>query len=287
MYMNQISSKNMLTQSQVEQFKADGFLAIREFYDFKTEIIPIQEFIYKIIGIFLKRYSVDFLQPEFAPDTFDAGYQELIAKDRRYGALVYDAVKHIPPFVRLACSEKHDRILSQLRESDMPGVPYGGFGIRIDNPFEEKFRANWHQDYPSQFRSLDGIVLWAPLVSITKDIGPLQVAVNSHHDGIFHLTRKDPDNPEKTGAYGLRLKNESDIVSRYKIVEGICAPGDLLLIDYLNLHASGYNRSNRSRWSMQMRYFNYREPTGQSYDWQGSFAAGTDISKIHPELIEE
>jgi hypothetical protein len=38
---------------------------------------------------------------------------------------------------------------------------------------------------------------------------------------------------------------------------------------------------------MQMRYFNYREPTGQSYDWQGSFATGTDISKIHPELIEE
>ena len=36
---------------------------------------------------------------------------------------------------------------------------------------------------------------------------------------------------------------------------------------------------------MQMRYFNYREPIGRGYDWVGSFAAGVDIEKIHPELI--
>jgi hypothetical protein len=39
--MKQISSENLLTPSQVEQFKADGFLAIRDFYDLKSEIIPM------------------------------------------------------------------------------------------------------------------------------------------------------------------------------------------------------------------------------------------------------
>lgn len=276
-----------LTDAQAAQFHQDGFLLAKGFYDLDREVRPIQQYIHKIIGVLLKRYEVDFEHPEFSPEHFDAGYQALIAKDRRHGATVYDAVKHIPPFVRLASSEKNDRVLMQLRGSDMPGVPYGGFGIRIDNPFEERFRANWHQDYPSQFRSLDGIVLWSPLVPITEDIGPLQVAVNSHRDGLFPVTSKDPDNPEKTGAYGLRLCNEKEVVARYKIAQGICEPGDLLIVDYLNLHASGHNRSKRSRWSMQMRYFNYREPTGQSYDWAGSFAAGRDIKSIHPELIAE
>jgi len=50
------------------------------------------------------------------------------------------------------------------------------------------------------------------------------------------------------------------------------------------LHASGHNRSLRSRWSMQLRYFNFNDPTGRSYGWKGSYAAGVDFRQIHPEL---
>lgn len=275
----------LLTREEVEQFHRDGFILLRSFYDLESEIRPIQQHIHRLLGILLRKYKIDFVQPEFSPEQFDAGYQALIAKNRSYGSVIYDAVKHIPSFVRLACCEKHDGLLMQLRDSDLPGIPYGGFGIRIDNPREEKFRANWHQDYPSQLRSLDGLVFWSPLVPITDEIGPLQVAVGSHRDGLMPVTNRDPDNPEKTGAYGLRLVNETEWLSKYEKIQAHANPGDLLVIDYLNLHASGHNTGTRSRWSMQMRYFNFDEPTGQSYDWAGSFAAGQDISAIHPELI--
>ncbi|MBI1839362.1 MAG: phytanoyl-CoA dioxygenase family protein [Verrucomicrobia bacterium] len=278
-------SQPLLTTAQAGQYHKDGFLLLKSFYDLESEIVPIQRAIHKIIGILIQKNGLPIRQEPFSPEAFDSGYQPLIAHDRKLGAQVYDAVKQIPAFVRLVAHEKHDRLLAQLRGSDLPGVAAGGYGIRIDNPFEEKFRANWHQDYPSQFRSIDGLVFWSPLVALTQELGPLQVAVASHTEGVAPLMSRDPDHPEKTNAYALRIHNEAERVSRYKIVEPLLSPGDLLIIDFLNLHASGQNRSTRSRWSMQIRYFNFRDPQGQRIGWVGSFAAGQSIRDIHPELI--
>ncbi len=283
--MKQTEAKQHLSQQQVEQFNRDGFLILKSFYNAKTQIEPIQRGVHKIIGILIRKHNLPIVQQPFQPHTFDSGYQELIAQDRKLGAEVYDAVKQIPSFVRLVCCEQHDELMMQIRNTDLPGVAAGGYGIRIDNPFEEKFRANWHQDYPSQFRSIDGLVYWSPLVELTEDLGPLQVAVASHRDGIAPLMTKDPENPEKTGAYALRLHKEEERLGRYQKTSVVLSPGDLLILDFLNLHASGYNRGNRSRWSMQIRYFNFNDPTGQKLNWIGSFAAGKNIREVHPELI--
>lgn len=278
---------NLLSADAVEQFHRDGFLVLRGFYDRRRQLEPIQRDIHQIIGIMIQKYRLPIAQPPFAPETFDAGYQALIQHDRKIGAEVYDAVKQIPAFIRLVACEQHDRLMKQLRGTDMPAVAAGGYGIRIDNPGEEKFRANWHQDYPSQFRSLDGLVFWSPLVPVTPELGPLQIAIGSHKEGIAPVLNHDPDHPEKTGAYALRLHNETERLARYPKVEALVAPGDLIIIDFLNLHASGYNRGQRSRWTMQIRYFNFREPTGQRIGWVGSFAAGKNIREVHPELIVE
>lgn len=277
----------LLSAEQVKQFQEDGFLCLRGFYDLAADIAPIQHGIHRIIGALIRKYGLPLTQLPFHPDTFDSGYQELIAHDRRIGGEVYDAVKQIPAFVRLVACERHDRLMMQLRGTDMPAVAAGGYGIRIDNPGEEKFRANWHQDYPSQFRSMDGLIFWSPLVEMTEELGPLQIAVGSHRDGIAPILTRDPDNPEKTGAYALRLKDEAERVARYRVVQALVSPGDLLVIDYLNLHASGCNRGRRSRWSMQNRYFNFRDPTGQRIGWVGSFAAGKNIRDVHPEMIAD
>ena len=276
---------NLLSEEQVDKFHNDGFLAIPSFYDRKKEIEPIQYAIYEIIGLLIKKYSLNIERKPFDPESFDSGYQEVIRHDRKIGGEIYDAVKQIPAFMRLVCNEKHDFLFSQLRGTNLPGIAGGGVGIRIDNPNEEKFRAGWHQDYPAQFRSLDGIVFWSPLVTMTEDIGPVQLSVGSHKDGLVPLYTSDVRNLEKSGAYGLTFKDEEEVISRYPLVAPLTSPGDLLLIDFLTVHASGFNKSERSRWSMQMRYFNYLEPTGIRIGWKGSFAAGNSIKEIHPELI--
>ena len=68
----------------------------------------------------------------------------------------------------------------------------------------------------------------------------------------------------------------------YPIVAPLSRPGDLLIMDYLTLHQSGCNTSQRSRWSMQLRYFNFREPNGVALGWPASVTAGTDIEALFP-----
>ena len=94
---------------------------------------------------------------------------------------------------------------------------------------------------------------------------------------------KDGDGPG--GAYGLHLVGEEALLARYPRVAPLSGPTDLIVVDFLLLHASGLNSSQRSRWSMQFRYFNFADETGRSYGWKGSYASGQDFRTIHPELF--
>lgn len=274
-----------LTPLQVAEFHRDGFLLLRGFYDRVSEIEPIQRDIHRIIGLVIGNSGQSIPQSSFSPQEFDSGYQRLIAYDRRLGGLIYDAVKQIPAFVRLVASAKHEEVFRALRTTDAPGVAAGGYGIRIDNPREEKYRAPWHQEYPAQLRSVDGLVFWSPLLGVTEAMGPVEIAVGSHREGMLPVHTRDPANPDKTGAYALTLANQEQHVAKYPPVAPLSEPGDLLVMDFLTLHRSGTNQADRSRWSMQSRLFNFRDPTGVRMGWSGSFAAGVDFQTLHPELV--
>jgi hypothetical protein len=274
----------LLTPTQVESFHRDGYLLLHDFYDVKNEIEPIHKHIYQIIGLLIEKYRLPIQQQPFSSTTFDSGYQQLIAYNRAIGGEVYDAVKQIPAYIRLVSNQSHEKLFSELRSASLPGVAAGGYGIRIDNPGEEKFRAAWHQEYPAQFRSLDGIVYWSPLVTVTQDLGPVEICPGSHKVGLVRVHTKDPENPNKTGAYALRLENEQQLIQQFPSVQPLTKPGDLVLMDFLTLHRSGTNTSSRSRWSMQSRLFNFADPTGMKIKWIGGFAAGTDLKAVYPDL---
>jgi hypothetical protein len=273
-----------LNEEQIHQFQSDGFLVIKGFYDLERDIVPIQKSIHKVIGQVLKRHGLPDNRGPFAPEHFDEGYQDLIKVNRKHGGEVYDAVKQIPAFMRLLGIVDHETLFAQLRNDAVPAIAAGGYGIRVDNPGEERFRAPWHQEYPSQLRSLDGVVYWSPLVQVTPELGPVRLCVASHRDGPVPVYTRDPLNPDKTGAYGLILKDEAALVASYQQVAPLSSPGDLIIIDFLTLHASGHNAGQRSRWSMQFRYFNFNEPVGMRHGWKGSYAAGVNFAQVHPEL---
>lgn len=275
----------LINAEQREAFRRDGFVRLPGFYDCPGEIEPIQRAIYELIGILIGKYGFEIERPAFSPENFDAGYLEMIARDRRIGGELYDAIKQIPAFIRLLSSSRHEQLMKEIRQSDLVGIAAGGHGIRIDPPGEEKFRSPWHQDYVTQFRSMDGITFWSPLVPTTAEMGPVIFCVGSQQDGPAPIQYGDPDHPEKTDSYAAVIHNHQERVARYPHAAPASEPGDLILIDFLNVHASGANVSNRARWSMQMRYFNYREPNGIRNGWCGSFAAGVAVKDIHPELV--
>lgn len=144
-----------LSGLQKKRFATEGVLVIPGFYDEK-DVLPIQKVIYDVIGKVMQRHDVEDDRGLFDPENFDAVYLELIARHRGWGGEVYDAIKMIPAFLRLVAHPTHEWIFRKLRPGAMPGVAGGGYGIRTDNPFEDRFRAMWHQEYPAQLRSLDG-----------------------------------------------------------------------------------------------------------------------------------
>jgi hypothetical protein len=260
-------------------------LLLELFYDYENEIKPIHQGIYTIIGLIIKKYELVIKREPFSADTFDSGYQEIIQINRQYGAEIYDAVKQIPAFVRIVASCKHEEIFKDIFTTELPGIAAAGYGIRIDNPHEERFRAQWHQEYLSQLRSMTGFVLWSPLVSVTTALGPVEICPGSHQNGVFPVTSNPTGNSSRPGAYGIHLLNEAQLLEKYRSVAPLPKVGDLVLLDWLVLHRSGKNSSDRSRWTMQMRYFDFAEETGISMSWCGSFAAGVNVREIHPELF--
>lgn len=275
----------MLSDAALAEFEQNGFIVLRGFFSLEGRIEPIQRGIYDIIGCVFRREGLEDRRPPFSAGSFDAGYQELIARDRSLGGLIYDAVKQVPAFMRLCSDPQLEELFREIRPGSQPGLAAGGYGIRIDNPNEEKFRAPWHQEYPGQLRSLNGLVYWSPLVQVTPELGPVKICIGSHKRGPIPVHTKDPKNPDKSGAYALILRDEEQLVSEFEQVAPVMNPGDLIIMDFLVLHASGQNVGARSRWSMQLRYFDFSEPTGMKHGWKGSFASGVDFGKVHPELV--
>lgn len=266
-----------------ETFASKGYAVLPGFYDPLADIAPIQEGIRQILELVCRKYGVD--APTDTPvEAMSIAYPRLIAKNRAWGGEIYDAVKQIPEFLRLVTQAANSEVFKALRPGSVPGIAAGGYGIRIDNPGEEKFRAQWHQEFPSQLRSVDGVVFWTPLLPVTAEMGPVQIAEGSHAEGLVPVY-EDDGGAGKSGAYALHLDRCEERLQRYKIVAPLTAPGDLVLMDFLTLHQSGHNISKTPRWSIQFRYFNFAEPVGLRIGWKGSFAAGVRFSDVLPELV--
>lgn len=277
----------MTSEMQIDRpsFERDGFTIIRGFYDYQRQVAPIRDGIRWIIQTLGEKYGVD-APAGTVEEALGPGYLALAAANRAWGGEVYDAVKQIPAFMSLVSDPRNADVFRALRPDAVPGLAAGGYGIRIDAPGEEKFRAPWHQEFPAQLRSKDGVVFWSPLIPISAEHGPVELAIGSHKEGLVPV-RSDDGGIGKSGAYALRLDREEERLARYEHAAPLTAPGDLIVMDFLTLHQSGLNISNMPRWSMQFRYFNFNDPTGVKLSWKGSYAAGQSFETLLPELVAE
>ena len=277
----------IISSKEKSIFQSQGLVVLKNFYE-KDEIISVQKGLYDIIGQVALNFGFSNNRPFFKPDEFDIYFLDYLKKNRKFASIVYDQVKQIPEFLNLMSTSRHVEVFKQLRVNSFPLVASGGYGIRMDHPNEDKFRAFWHQEYPAQLRSINGIVFWSPLVNMSPEIGPVSFLPKSHLEGPLRVFQDfgDPDQ-SRVGAYTLRLSQEDALLEKYTSTAPILEIGDVVCVDYLTVHASGFNRSNRTRWSMQYRYFDMAHESGRAFNWQGSYAGGVNFSDIHPNLLEK
>jgi phytanoyl-CoA dioxygenase PhyH len=271
-----------------DQFARDGFVVLREWFDLERDLVPLQRELGLLIEHAARACGARYDVPD-DPAEFDRGYLALVAAHPDVQPLVYDNAKNLVAFHRLIVSERLAGLFRGLRETELAGTAPGANGVRIDRPGDDRRLAPWHQEFQYQFRSLDGITFWIPLVPVTQEMGPVVLARGSHRGGVEPLidTSGSGEAEMASGSYGaLRLADEATIPQRYDLCAPESRPGDLFAFDFLTLHASGANVGTRSRWTVQIRYFNFSESYGASIRWMGGLKHGTTLASANALLAQ-
>jgi hypothetical protein len=211
----------------------------------------------------------------------------LAARDRAELGRVYAAARKVAPFWGLVGSAEINEAAGRLLETSHVGVAFRGAGIRLDLPHEDRYRSHWHQEYHSQMSSLRGVVAWISLGRVDSSMGPVELAVGSHREGLLPVRCVDPMNVGRDYTRTFVVPDVESVAARYPSSSFATEPGDVLFLDFLLLHRSGWNRSaeGRSRVTGQVRYFDMTEPTGVAHAWLGGWQDGGDFAALHPDKV--
>jgi ectoine hydroxylase-related dioxygenase (phytanoyl-CoA dioxygenase family) len=261
-----------------------GCFIAKNFFN-ASQFEPVYRDIARLIQLRTAFANAQNLKPSEKPlhkvSRFDDGFIELCNEDRRHGSIIYDACRRLTPVNTLSADPKLNRLSGLLMQSEtLMTYPYKP--IRIDHPNEEKYLFLWHQDYPYNQDSTDGIVYWIPLQDVDDENGCLEIAPGSHKEGIYPVRVVDPENQQKTGARTMTLADPS-VVNRYPGITIPMRAGDVLVFSNLLLHRSQLNTSARARWTIQFRHGNFENPDAIQRDWPGGLIAGAGFHKTHPE----
>ena len=177
---------------------------------------------------------------------------------------------------RINCLEdyhalKHHPLLIDLLERILGGavLPHPRVLMRNIFPQREEYTTKAHQDFPNVQGTSEAYTAWIPLIDCPMNVGPLQIAVGSHTNGVY-------DFDIAGGAGGIEIKDP--LQGRW--VSGDFAVGDVLLFHSMTVHKGLPNRSDKLRVSMDVRYqlvsepFNIdnANPDGQPLSWQEVYA---------------
>jgi len=215
-----------------------------------------------------------------------AKIMQLKVLDRKALGTVYDAIRKLMPFWSILSGPPLTSAVEQLLGTEAVGLAFRGCGIRLDIPGEDEWRSRLHQEYHSQMSSLRGVVAWFGLAAVSHDMGPVRVLDGSHGAGLLPVRCLDPMNAAGNYTGTFVLAEEDALAAKYPPVTVETEPGDVLFLDFLTVHESGFNRSpGRSRITCQVRYFDMMEETSIRHCWKGGWQEGGDFTKLHPDKV--
>ncbi|MHB1116409.1 phytanoyl-CoA dioxygenase family protein [Sideroxydans sp.] len=109
-----------------------------------------------------------------------------------------------------------------------------------------------HQDFPSVQGSLDGVVVWIPLVDVDRDNFPLEVIPGSHKRGLLPMT----------GSGSVSWEVAPDQYREEDFVPAEVEVGDVIFMSMFTVHRSSTNGTEgRLRLAASTRFDNGDEKT--------------------------
>jgi ectoine hydroxylase-related dioxygenase (phytanoyl-CoA dioxygenase family) len=234
---------------ELDAYKANGFFVAKGLLDGKA-IAQLLDSMKKTVADQLRGLSV----PAEHDDIFSALKALHSADIDRYRKVVGAFWRKEEAF-RLA---HHDNIVDFLKEKFgwtdlfLPGgqvVLIMAHELKIPNGY---FGFVTHQDFPSVQGSLDGVVVWFPLVDVAKDNFPLEIIPGSHKLGLLPTISH--------GASTWEVKPECYNPSDFVPVE--VKAGDVIFMSVFSIHRSSVEgQLGNCRLAVSTRFDNGDEPT--------------------------
>lgn len=281
-----------LNLEQCSQFHDEGYLVVRDFFDPAADLDPI---IREYEGV-LDRLAHDLVAAgEISSAHADHGFSErLIRICQESGRIHAQSFDFSLPQRSIQANTpiwngpavfnilRHAKLLDVMEDLIGPEIYSNPIQhVRLKLPEDRAIRdaegkilqgvTPWHQDngvIQAEADDTDMITVWFPLWDASIESGCLEVMPRSHRAGVMDHC------PFGGAGFGIPDK----LLAKERAVPLPMQRGDILLMHRRTCHSSLPNRSDRVRWSFDLRYNPLGQPSGRS-----AFPGFVARSRAHPE----
>ncbi len=256
-----------LTGDQIAFYKDEGYLLLDKFLPEEAYQPLVDEFQDAIDHKAQEARACGRLENLFEDAPFDrrlAYLCEAMGTDKRF---VEEILGKRHKTAGLFFFLTHPAILNVVESIIGPEIlVHPQFNIRAKMPGEAEVA--WHQDIAFLDPDVEEtfmINFWVPLVDTHVENGCLEILARSHEHGII---------PHEAAASELEIP--ADRLPPGDRVLSVLPAGGAALIQHKTVHRSFSNQSDHIRWSLDIRYSDYRLPTGR--DYVPGFVAKSEIA---------
>lgn len=281
-----------LHANQRSQFEDEGYLVVRDFFDPAADLDPI---IAEYEGV-LDRLADELLargevQSTYAEHDFSERLIRICQDSGRIHAQSFDfslpqrSIEANTPIWNgpaVFSILRHPGLLDVMEDLIGPEIYSNPIQhVRLKLPEDRAIRdaagnilqgaTPWHQDngvIQEEADETDMITVWFPLRDASIETGCLEVIPRSHRGGVVDHC------PLGGAGFGIPDK----LLEKQRAVPLPMQRGDILLMHRRTCHSSLPNRSDRVRWSFDLRYNPIGQPSGRD-----AFPGFVARSRAHPE----
>lgn len=242
-----------VSEKQFESLHKNGFVVIKGLYS-NEEISDLRRLVYivfcKVAGTDV---ALEKIEKPWNSHLFDEKLCNFRLKRPNSFGELYDILQGSYMFHKFVTKSEIGNLVAQLLGDSPENLSCSGLLFRLDAPEDKRNTLNWHQDisyFPQNFDGSNGMVVTTVLQDTPENMGALNICAGSHNEKAVDPEYTDGVNAEKTEQRSIA----KSLVSKYPLKVCELHRGDTLIFNLNLFHSSGYNTSNRIRYSALCRY---------------------------------
>ncbi len=244
---------NMTAQEIKDTYERNGCVIVKDIID-DRDLDPIRDNIKAKVDEYAReQYAEGSIASLYKTESFQRRYAAICEEQsisprgwmgKTYGPEFYDLynLPGVLQVLNIIHSSEISNIGSPALRTKLPGSVITSFPWHQDSQYIDQSTVGKKERHTGQ---LHMVTVWVPLVEATVENGCCWVIPKSHRWGLLDGARGDDSN----------VHMDEDVETRGNPVPVPLKPGGALFMSNLCVHTSKLNKTNKSRWSIDFRYF--------------------------------